>query len=138
MTRPIRWPRCRFRFVASLEDARAGRWRTCALPWGHWLAPGFRHRGPLIEAPAPLDTPQEELTIALRSHLYSELASAPKGKLTWVMSADWLKECLLLDNRWAYRTLEANMAHATLLLGIPFEIRDDAGVPQLVPRGEPE
>lgn len=47
-----RWPRCRFRFVTSADDVRAGRWRRCDLPWGHWLHRGSRHQGPLIAGAA--------------------------------------------------------------------------------------
>lgn len=42
------WPRCGRRFVNSPDDARAGRWRRCTRPWGHWLARHARHDGPLI------------------------------------------------------------------------------------------
>lgn len=76
-------------------------------------------------------TPQEELAIALRGHLYRELAAAPSGKLKWVMSADWLHEVIGLAIR-----LGEPVTALDRLLGIPVEVRDGAGVPELVQCGE--
>jgi hypothetical protein len=46
----MRWPRCRWLYVTSADDVRAGRWWECQKPWLHWLLPrrwgGMPHEGP--------------------------------------------------------------------------------------------
>jgi hypothetical protein len=72
-------------------------------------------------------TPQQELTAELRDHLDRAMADGPRGAGTrWVMSAEWLAECLLIDP-WS----PLPTGRPETMLGIPIEVRDDGGVPHL-------
>jgi hypothetical protein len=96
----------------------------------------LRSRGALPVDPSASLTPQQELTEALRSHLYQERASGPRGvESCWVMSFEWFKECRQLETE-SYGPLWDPSLAATgpvTLLGIPVEIRKDGGVPHLEP-----
>jgi hypothetical protein len=42
----MKWPRCGFRYI-TMDAPETFRWRKCVKPWGHWLKPGSRHKGPV-------------------------------------------------------------------------------------------
>lgn len=72
-------------------------------------------------------TTMDDLTAELRDYLYRMLAGTPyRERGRWVMSAEWLRECLRLD-KWQ----PPPSATPLTLLGIPIEVRDDAGAPWL-------
>lgn len=84
-----------------------------------------------VDAPK---TPQEELTIALRDYLYDMFRHKPEGPCRWVMSWEWWTEVRRIES-YAYRPrlwgppLDPNAVMT--LLGIPVEIRNGAGAPDI-------
>jgi HK97 family phage major capsid protein len=75
-----------------------------------------------------------ELTDDLRRYLYETYASGPRGNSRWVMSQEWMNECRRVDLAAGSTFWHASAAtRAEYLLGIPVEVREDAGAPRLEP-----
>lgn len=77
-------------------------------------------------------TPQQELSEELRDYLYRTAAGRPRGRVRWVMSLEWLIEVRRVTGPSGaplWQPLPAPVPDC--LLGIPVEVRGDAGVPDL-------
>jgi hypothetical protein len=79
--------------------------------------------------------PHDTLTDVLRDHLHfwlAQLSPSDRHASRWVMSYEWLHECIKLDYGRVCLSPVRRLEDLTLL-GIPVEIRDDGGVPHLEP-----
>ncbi len=76
----------------------------------------------------------DSITGELREYLYRTWADTPpKERGRWVMNAEWLSECRKLHDPGGFPLALPSLSPTGLnwLIGIPVEIRDDAGAPRL-------
>jgi HK97 family phage major capsid protein len=68
----------------------------------------------------------------LRQYIFEMHAAGPRRDSRWVMSLDWLNEIRKLDDsRGRLHNPGLAVGGPEFLLGIPIEIREDAGPPRL-------
>ena len=91
----------------------------------------FSRRKAGLPSAAP-KTPQEELTEALRDHVYTMHSYGPRKDSCWVMNLEWLNEVRRLDDRKGAFFFPPAPG-PELLLGIPIKVRGDGGPPHLEP-----
>ena len=72
--------------------------------------------------------------IGLKQYIYETHANGPRRDSRWVMSLEWLNELRRMEDaeRVVWQPSQRNCDPETLL-GIPIEIRKDAGAPRLEP-----
>lgn len=75
----------------------------------------------------------DSLADDLLRYLHRTVADTPRAERgRWVMSAEWLNEVRKLDDRQGAIWVPCR-PDLTTIVGLPYEVTDDAGAPRVVP-----